>query len=224
MTGLIVFTRDALVYATLDKKSPYNIRRGVSRKLANLRLDGWNITIASNEGVGYWEQSTACNLSAGAQFKVKAEHWFCDEVHTAKQIDRGRGGVLRVQAHNQTLLFGPQEPVLMCNKTIASTTAEIQFIANLCGISDAVFCPVIDGGILYALAYDSGRGWRSTMIMQKESWKPGPGMLDYLKNLNQFRPRQCVLVGEDANDYTAADRARFRFIYSEDWRSDRASV
>ena len=224
MTGLIVFTRAALVYATQDKRSPFNVHSGVSRKLANFRIDGWRTAIASNEAVGAWEKATAKDLVLGAQFRVKAACWFCDDVHTVKAIVVGRGQVLKVQSHSHNWLFAPEEPVLIRYKTIASTIVELQSIANLCGISDAVFCPVLDGEILYALSYDSGRGWRSTMIMQKESWKPGPGMLDYLKNLKQFRPRQCVVVGEDANDYTAADRARFRFIYSEDWRNDRAEI
>ena len=224
MTGLIVFTRAALVYATQDKRSPFNVHSGVSRKLANLRIDGWKAAIASNECVGAWEKATAKNLSVGVQFRVQAACWFCDDVHTVSAILIGRGGILKVQSHSHNWLFTPEEPILIRYKTIASTITELQSIANLCGISDAVFCPVLDGKILYALSYESGRGWRSAMIMQRESWKPGPGMLDYLKDLKQLKSRQCVAIGEDANDYTAADRARFRFIYSEDWRSDRATV
>lgn len=96
MPKLIVFTRDALVYATLDKRSPFNVHSGVSRKLANLRIDGWRTAIASNESVGAWERSTAKFLSVGAQFRVQAACWFCDEVHTVKTIDVGRGQVLKV--------------------------------------------------------------------------------------------------------------------------------
>lgn len=223
MPKLIVFTKAALVYATQDKRSPFNIYPGVARKLASLRIDGWRTAIASNEAIGAWEKVTAKDLVLSAQFRVKAACWFCDDFHTAKKIAIGRSGVLRVQTQAQDWLFGPEEPILIRYKTIASTAAELQFIASLCGIADAVFCPVLDGEMLYALSYDSVWGWRSKMIMQKDSWKPGTGMLDHLRHLKQFRPIQCVMIGEDASDYAAAGN-KFKFIYSEDWRSGRVTV
>lgn len=225
MTRLIVISRDALGYKTKDKRSPFNTHPGVLRRLSALRIEGWRIAIASNESGGGWEESTAKHLVIGAQFRVKAECWFCDDFCTVKAIDIGRRGqIMKVVSHNHNWSFGPEEPILIRYKTIASTTAEIQSIADFCGITEAVFCPVLDGEILYALSYESGWGWRSKMITQKDSWKPGPGMLNYLKCLRTFKPRRRVMVGVNSEDYTAADRGGFEFFYGEDWRNDRVKV
>ena len=224
MPKLVLFTVSALVFPTQNPESPFNAHSGVLRKLSALRIDGWRTGIVSNETAGKWKEGPAKTLAVGDQFRVKAGLWFCDDFCTVKTITIGRFGVLRIESLTQSCLFGPEEPVLIRSKTIESTINEITSIAKLCGITDAVFCPVLDGKILYAISYESGWGWRSKMIIRDDCWMPGAGMLTYLKNLKPFRPRQCVIVGDDAQTYAAADRAGFKFLYAEDWRCDRVKV
>ena len=224
MTKLIVLSRDALVYPTQNKDSPYNMHPGVARKLADFRNKRYILAIASNESRGEWERTTAKNLAIGAQFRMKADRWFCDAIHTAKSITIGRGNVLNVEYQGDRSLFGPEEPILMIHKTIESTKSEIKTIASLCGIREAIFCPVMDGKLLHSMGYDNCYGWRSMMVVHDDCWMPGPGMLIYLKSQRTFRPSRCVLIGETADQNFAADRAGFKFLYAEDWRADRVTV
>lgn len=224
MPKLVLFTRSSLVFPTQDKRSPFNAHPEVLRHLAWLRINSWRLAIVSNESAGRWAESTAKNLAVGDQVRVKAGLWFCDDFYTVKVITIGRFGVLKVESLTQSWLFNPEEPVLIRSKTIESTIKELTSIAELCGITDAVFCPVLDGKILHAISHESGWGWRSKMIIRDDCWMPGPGMLTYLKNIKPFRPRQCVIIGETAQTYTAADRAGFKFVYAEDWRNDRVTV
>ena len=62
------------------------------------------------------------------------------------------------------------------------------------------------------------------MVIQKDCWKPGPGMLNYLKSLRIFGPKRCVIVGDQPRDRAAADAADSEFIDGEDWRCDRVTV
>ena len=225
MTHLIVLSRDAVVYPTQNKNAPYGMHPDVARKLAHFRNQRYNIAIASNEGSGAWERSTAKKLAVGAQFRMRADRWFCDAVHTAKSITIGRrGNILNVEYECDRSLLGPEEPILMRNKTIESTINEIKTIANLCGIAEAVFCPVTDGKLLYSIRYEKGWPWRSRMVARENCWMPGSGMLTYLKSQQAFTPSRCVLIGETADQNFAADLARFDFVYAEDWRNDRVKV
>lgn len=224
MTQLIVFSRECLVYPTQKKDSPYNIYPGVARKLADLRNKRYTLAIASNECIGEWQESTAQELTTGAQFRVKADRWFCDDSHIVKSIVRGRGNALNVESHSQPWLFGPEEPILIRHKTIESTINELKIIANLCGITEAVFCPVTDGKFLHSIRYEKEWQWRSMMVVTDDCWMPGPGMLIYLRGQRTFKPSRCVTIGETADQNFAADRGGFEFVYADDWRADRVKV
>ena len=225
MTKLIVFSRDAIVCSTQNEASPYHMYPGVAQKLAHFRNQRYIMAIASNEGGGNWERSTAKKLAVGAQFRMGADQWFCDAVHTVRSITVGRrGNVLNVEYEGDRSLLGPEEPILLLNKTIESTFNEIKSIANLCGIVEAVFCPVTDGKYLYSMGYSNGYGWRSKMIVIDGCWMPGSGMLTCLRSQRTFKPSQCVFIGNNADQNFAADLARFDFVYGEDWRNDRVKV
>ena len=224
MTKLIVLSRDAIAYPTQNEASPYQMYPGVAQKLAHFRNQRYSIAIASNEGGGNWERSTASKLTIGAQLRMKADRWFCDAVHIVRSITIGRFGVLNVEHQDGRSLFCPDEPILLLNKTIESTFNEIKSIANLCGIVEAVFCPVTDGKYLYSMGYSNGYGWRSMMVVTDGCWMPGSGMLTYLRSQRTFKPSRCVLIGETADQNFAADLARFDFVYAEDWMNDRVKV
>ena len=224
MTQLIVLSRDAIVYPTQNEASPYNMHSGVAQKLAHFRNQRCSIAIASNEGGGQWKRTTAKKLAVGAQFRMGADQWFCDAVYTVKAITIGRFGALNVKYQDGRSLFCSEEPILMLNRTIESTFNEIKSIANLCGIVDAVFCPVTDGKYLYSMGYSNGYGWRSKMVVTDGCWMPGSGMLIYLKCQRTFKPSRCVLIGETADQNFAADLGGFEFVYADDWRNDRVKV
>ena len=172
----------------------------------------------------------AKDLTIGAQFRVREDGKFIEDAYTVKAIDRSR--LLKVETHTQYWLFGhtqywlfgPEERLLVQSKTIESTIEQIRAVADVCGIREAVFCPVMDGEILYSLIYDSQSDWRSMMVIQEDCWKPGPGMLNYLKSLRTFGPRKCVIVGDQPRDRAAADAADSEFIDADDWRRDLVTV
>lgn len=197
----------------------------VRSKLEALRKNDWSIAIASNQDCE-WNETTVGCLKAGSEFKLPKT----DVAHIVKMVGgewvRHSDRALRtlVKAEAQNFYFRASDLVLIRHKSIDAAMREVQFTADLCGIWEAIICPTKTGKHLYSLGSDPSWSWRSMLVSTEDSWKPGPGMLNYLKDLRGFNLSRCVMVGKNPDDRIAADLAQFEFIDDEDWRSGRVVV
>lgn len=197
----------------------------VRSKLEALRKSDWSIAIVSNQDCE-WNQTEAQHLKAGSEFKLLRT----DDVHTVKIVggewvrhsDKSLRTLVKTEAKD--FYFKSSELVLTRHKSIDTAMREIQFTADLCGIWEAIICPTKTGKHLYSLGADPSWSWRSMLVSTEDSWMPGSGMLDHLKELRGPNLSRCVMVGKEPEDRIAADLAQFEFIDGEDLRSGRVVV
>lgn len=197
----------------------------VRSKLDALRESGWSIAIVSNQDCE-WKQTEARHLKAGSEFKLLRT----DDVHVVKIVggewvrhsDKSLRTLVRTEAKD--FYFRASELVLTRHKAIDIAMREVQFTADLCGIWEAIICPTKTGKHLYSLVCDPSWSWRSMLVATEDSWMPGSGMLDHLKDLMGPNLSRCVMVGKEPDDRIAADLAQFEFIDGEDLRSGRIVV
>jgi len=233
MPSLYVFDKDGTVVHPRNDgyvESPEDqvLYEGVRAKLDRLRAEGHLLAIASNQcGCDYHEVGSE-RLSVGGSFAIQDDEGiFAGDFFTVLSIDTDDHGLINIETSSQDFTFSKGERLLVQYKTIEGAIAEMQFAADLCGITVAYFAPTMNGDRCFHTYKKDGQ-WITLNFavndITENFRKPGPGMLTlaslyaYCESEIQFDRR--IMIGDRDSDRQAAIAAGFEFMWAEDWRNN----
>lgn len=238
MANLIVFDKDGTLTRPKSGKifpqSPQDqeLLPGVLEHIELLRSNRWIMAIASNQD--------GCDISTTQASRVRVGNYIVhgkDDRYLVVGIDTTSddGLIFRYDRERPTgkeySFSFPDSSIRVAHKSIKSAIEEVRFAADLCGITEAVFCPVMNGSEMWSLVKDIEYGWLSMLVRSLDDpedspnfRKPGSGMLEYLRQLRVLRVDRAVMVGDRPEDRAAAALAGFEFYDAEDWRHNRTPI
>lgn len=236
MANLYVFDKDGtLVHPRKDGyvESPEDqvLYEGVRDKLDRLRSEGHVLAIASNQGGCDYHEVGAERLSAGSSFAIQDDEGiFAGDFFTVLSIDTDDHGLINIETSSQDFTFSKGERLLMQHKTIEGAIAEMQYAADLCGITEVAFCPVMDGSTMRSMVSIGGvwgscpitvAGFNEVFRCVVNFRKPHGGMLTYAqKTGTRTHFDRSIMIGDRDSDRQAAVAAGFEFMWAEDWRNE----
>lgn len=240
---LIIFDKDGtLTRPRSGAKFPQHpedqeLYPGVKDAIDRLRVEGWSMAIASNQG--------GCDV-----FEVKASqvrdgnilvHDDGDRCEIVEVIALSDGSFIFAHDRRRSHRTGnsyyyareffrakPRTAVKIQYKTINSAIEEVIFAADLCEIDLALFCPKMDGSEAVKMQRTDD-DWDAAFLESRPELgpsdfrKPGAGMLHVVAaDLDLRCDKGGIMIGDRPEDEQAARSAGFRFIPADEWRSGSA--
>lgn len=164
-TKLCVIDKDGtLTQPISDSKFPQDptdqiLMSGVKEAVDRLRADEWHLAIASNQGGCDWHEVDALSLNVGQHFQIpedeEGENPFLGDTftvtNTIKEVICSEECIF-LETGSQDFTFGEGDRVLVQYKTIEQAIEEVAFAADLCGITEAYFCPDMAGKVCVNIA------------------------------------------------------------------------
>jgi len=245
MPNLYVFDKDdTLVHPRKDghvgRPEDQILYDGVRAKLDRLRSEGHVLAIASNQGGCDYHEVGAERLAVGNFFmrRHSEDHLF-NKIYKVMRIRPNEGGTSVLASTTETVWMNEEwvrktieyrfffvdfDLVLMQYKTIEGAIAEMEFAADLCGITEAFLAPTMDGRSIVSLTRSDSKWHHQIETPLPESKysfggfrKPQPGML--LMPSYGYKYDRRIMIGDRDCDREAAAAAGFEFMWAEDWRN-----
>ena len=243
MPNLYVFDKDGtLVHPRKDGyvESPEDqiLYEGVRDELDRLRSEGHVLAIASNQGGCDWHEVKVRSLNVGLYFRINHLRGYPHEkVHRVLRVEGVTDGIFleaessqeifpngeyEIQHTKKRFRFTDEDPVLVKYKTIEGAIAEMEFAADLCGITEAFLAPTMDGKTIVSLTRSDSKWHHQIENPSPESKysfggfrKPQPGML--LMPSYGYKYDRRIMIGDRDCDRESAAAAGFEFVWAEDW-------
>jgi histidinol phosphatase-like enzyme len=233
MTKLIVFDKDGTLVEPISggtfvsQPKDQRLRPGVAQKLAQLKSEGAQMAIASNQGGCASHQLPVADIQVGSWIRLPSLNGQLEQfkvTSVGSDIDGSIYFVLDRErwTGNCYVCLHTKDFALVAFKSIDEAIEEMKFAAELCGIDYCLFCPAMDGSVLWIVA-NHGDGWAELECHEKDNIlgignfrKPNPGMLNTIV-VNTEIGLSTLMVGDRPEDQAAAKAAGFAFEWANDF-------